>query len=65
MLYPVTGEDAASMIAERLLKAVSISFKVFGHSVQGGASVGLMVVQPGTNPRSGSTMLRRLRAQRS
>jgi diguanylate cyclase (GGDEF)-like protein len=48
MLYPVTGEDEATMVAERLLKAVSISFKVFGHSVQGGASVGLMVVQPGT-----------------
>jgi diguanylate cyclase (GGDEF)-like protein len=48
MLYPVTGEDEAEMVAERLLKAVSISFKVFGHSVQGGASVGLMVVAPGT-----------------
>ena len=48
MLYPVTGEDEAEMAAERMLKAVSISFKVFGHSVQGGASVGLMVVQPGT-----------------
>ncbi|MDH4742958.1 EAL domain-containing protein [Sphingomonas sp. CBMAI 2297] len=48
MLYPVTGEDEATMIAERMLKAVSISFKVFGHSVQGGASVGLMVVQPRT-----------------
>ncbi len=48
MLMPVTGEDEAEMLAERLLKAVSISFKVFGHSVQGGASVGLMVVAPGT-----------------
>ncbi len=48
MLMPVTGEDEAVMLAERLLKAVSISFKVFGHSVHGGASVGLMVVPPGT-----------------
>jgi diguanylate cyclase (GGDEF)-like protein len=48
MLYPVTGEDEAMMIAERLLKSVSITFKVFGHSVQGGASVGLMVVEPGS-----------------
>ncbi|WP_448661659.1 EAL domain-containing protein [Sphingomonas sp. CJ20] len=48
VLMPVTGEDEAVMLCERLLKAVSVSFKVFGHSVQGGASMGLMVVEPGT-----------------
>lgn len=48
MLMPVAGEDEAVMLAERLLRAVSVSFKVFGHSVQGGASIGLMVVEPGT-----------------
>ncbi len=48
MLFEVTGEDEAVMLSERLLKAVSISFKVFGHSVQGGASLGLMVVEPGS-----------------
>jgi diguanylate cyclase (GGDEF)-like protein len=47
LLMHVTGEDEAVMLCERLLKACSVSFKVFGHSVQGGASVGLLVVEPG------------------
>jgi diguanylate cyclase (GGDEF)-like protein len=47
LLMQVEGEDAAVMQCERLLKACSTSFKVFGHSVQGGASVGLIVVEPG------------------
>ena len=48
MLMQVTGEDEAVMLCERLLKACTVTFKVLGHSVQGGASVGLMVVDPGT-----------------
>jgi len=48
LLMQVEGEDAAVMQCERLLKAVSTSFKVFGHSVQGGASLGLIVVEPGS-----------------
>ena len=48
VLLPVAGEDEAVMCSERLLKAVSVSFKVFGHSVQGGASIGLVVIEPGT-----------------
>ncbi|UZK66226.1 GGDEF/EAL domain-containing response regulator [Sphingomonas sp. M1-B02] len=48
MLMQVTGEDEAVMLCERLLKACTISFKVLGHSVQGGASIGLMVVAPDT-----------------
>ncbi|MDV3457490.1 EAL domain-containing protein [Sphingomonas sp. HF-S4] len=48
LLMPVEGEDDAAMQCERLLKAVSTSFKVFGHSVQGGASLGLIVVEPGS-----------------
>lgn len=48
MLMPVSGEDEAVMCCEKLLKACSVSFKVFGHSVQGGASVGLVVVEPGS-----------------
>jgi diguanylate cyclase (GGDEF)-like protein len=47
LLMRVEGEDAAVMQCERLLKACSTSFKVFGHSVQGGASLGLIVVEPG------------------
>ncbi|RYD50596.1 MAG: GGDEF domain-containing response regulator, partial [Sphingomonadales bacterium] len=48
MLMRVTGEDEAVMACERMLKACSVSFKVMGHSVQGGASVGLVVVEPGS-----------------
>ncbi|WP_066801166.1 GGDEF/EAL domain-containing response regulator [Sphingomonas soli] len=48
MLFQVSGEDEAMMASERMLKACSISFKVMGHSVQGGASVGLVVVAPGS-----------------
>ncbi|URW76930.1 EAL domain-containing protein [Sphingomonas donggukensis] len=47
-LFPATGEDEASMICERLLKACATTFSVFGHSVQGGASVGVVVVEPGS-----------------
>ncbi|MDP5280706.1 EAL domain-containing protein [Sphingomonas sp. DG1-23] len=47
LLMQVEGEDDAVMQCERLLRACSASFKVFGHSVQGGASVGLIVVEPG------------------
>ncbi|HET9511098.1 MAG TPA: EAL domain-containing protein [Sphingomonas sp.] len=46
-LFPATGEDEAVMICERLLKACSETFTVFGHSVQGGASLGVVVVDPG------------------
>ncbi|RYY25607.1 MAG: GGDEF domain-containing response regulator [Sphingomonadales bacterium] len=48
MLFDVTGEDEAVMCCEKMLKAVSVSFKVMGHSVQGGASVGVVVIQPGS-----------------
>ncbi|MBN2972408.1 EAL domain-containing protein [Roseomonas aeriglobus] len=47
-LFPATGEDEAVMICERLLKACSDTFTVFGHSVQGGASLGVVVVEPGS-----------------
>jgi len=43
VLLKCTGEDEAVMTCERLIKACSASFKVFGHSVQGGASVGVVV----------------------
>ena len=45
MLMKVTGEDEAVMLCERFIKACSTSFKVFGHSVQGGASIGLVVAE--------------------
>ena len=47
-IFPATGEDDATMTCERLLKACSATFTVFGNSVQGGASIGVVVVEPGT-----------------
>jgi predicted signal transduction protein with EAL and GGDEF domain len=37
------------MTCERLIKACSTSFKVFGHSVQGSASVGVVVIEAGSD----------------
>ncbi|MBX3565309.1 MAG: EAL domain-containing protein [Sphingomonas sp.] len=48
ILFPISGEDDAVMQSERALKSCSASFKVMGHSVQGGASIGLVVVEPGS-----------------
>ncbi|WP_425475243.1 putative bifunctional diguanylate cyclase/phosphodiesterase [Sphingomonas silueang] len=45
VLLPVTGEDDAVMRCERLVQACSTSFRVFGHSVQGAASVGVVIVE--------------------
>ena len=47
VLIKCTGEDEAMMTCERLIKACSTSFKVFGHSVQGSASIGLVAVEAG------------------
>ncbi|MBX3594005.1 EAL domain-containing protein [Sphingomonas sp.] len=47
VLMKVTGEDEAVMACERLLLACSTTFSVFGHSVQGSASAGLVIVGPG------------------
>ena len=47
VLMKVTGEDEAVMAVERLLLACATTFTVFGHSVQGSASAGLVIVQPG------------------
>lgn len=46
-LFPATGEDDATMTCERLLKSCTSTFSVFGHSVQGGASIGVVVIEPG------------------
>jgi diguanylate cyclase (GGDEF)-like protein len=48
LLMKCTGEDEAVMTCERLIKACSTSFKVFGHSVQGSASIGAVLVEAGT-----------------
>ena len=46
------------MCCERLIKACSTSFKVFGHSVQGSASVGVVVAEAGAE-RDATDVMRR------
>ncbi|MEG3179721.1 two-component system response regulator [Sphingomonas sp. LT1P40] len=47
VLMKVAGEGDAVAATERLLLACATTFTVFGHSVQGSASAGLVVVPPG------------------
>jgi diguanylate cyclase (GGDEF)-like protein len=58
ILLKCTGEDEAVMCCERLIKACSISFKIFGHSVQGSASVGVVVAEAGAD-RDATDVMRR------
>jgi diguanylate cyclase (GGDEF)-like protein len=58
MLLKCTGEDEAVMCSERLIKACSTSLKVFGHSVQGSASIGLVVVEADTDSDATDVMRR-------
>jgi diguanylate cyclase (GGDEF)-like protein len=47
ILFDTPGEEAAAMACDRLIAAVSVTVMVFGHSVQGGASAGLIVTEGG------------------
>jgi diguanylate cyclase (GGDEF)-like protein len=43
LMFDTTGADAAVMACDRVVHACSCTLKVFGASVQGGASIGLVV----------------------
>ncbi len=47
ILFETTGEDAAVMACELIVAACAVSVQVFGNSVQGGASAGLVVTEGG------------------
>lgn len=47
ILFDTSGEDAAVMACDRIIAACSVSLQVFGNSVQGGASAGLVVTEGG------------------
>ena len=47
ILFDTPGEDAAVMACDTLIAACSVSIQVFGSSVQGGASAGLVVTNGG------------------
>ncbi|MBD8618490.1 EAL domain-containing protein [Sphingomonas sp. CFBP 13728] len=47
ILFETTGEADAVMACERVVAACSVSLQVFGNSVQGGASAGLVVSEGG------------------
>ncbi len=47
ILFETPGEAAAVMACDRIVAACSVSVQVFGNSVQGGASAGLVVTDGG------------------
>ena len=47
ILFEASGEAAAVMACDRIVAACSVSVQVFGNSVQGGASAGLVVTEGG------------------
>jgi diguanylate cyclase (GGDEF)-like protein len=47
ILFETPGEDAAVMACERVIAACAVSLQVFGNSVQGGASAGVVVTNGG------------------
>ena len=58
LLFDSPGAEAAEMECTRILKACSGTFKVLGNSVQGGASIGLIVTEPGES-RDPTDLMRR------
>ncbi|MEO5866884.1 MAG: EAL domain-containing protein [Sphingomonas sp.] len=49
LMFDTPGEEAAAMVCERIVKACSQVFKIFGHSVEAGASVGFAYIDAGAN----------------
>ncbi len=47
ILFETPGEDAAVMACDRVIAACAVSVQVFGNSVQGGASAGVVVTRGG------------------
>ncbi|WP_242137459.1 GGDEF and EAL domain-containing protein [Sphingomonas sp. TREG-RG-20F-R18-01] len=47
LLFDTPGSEAAEADCARIAKACASTFKVLGHSVQGGASIGLIATEPG------------------
>ena len=58
VLFDTPGDEAAAMACDKLIAAVSTTITVFGHSVQGGASAGL-VVSEGAIGRDPTDVVRR------
>ncbi|WP_010187071.1 two-component system response regulator [Sphingomonas sp. PAMC 26605] len=58
LLFDTPGAEAAEMECQRILKACTGTFKVLGNSVQGGASFGLIVTEPGES-RDPTDLMRR------
>ncbi|PCD04619.1 GGDEF domain-containing response regulator [Sphingomonas spermidinifaciens] len=49
LLFPTPGVEAAVMEAERMIHACAANFRIFGHTLQGSASAGLVVIEPGAD----------------
>ena len=58
LMFESPGAEAAAMECERIIRACATTFRIFGHSVQGGASLGLVYAEP-AGSRDSVDMLRR------
>ena len=45
ILFETAGEEAAVMACEKMLRACAVTLKVFGHSIQASASMGIVVTE--------------------
>ncbi len=46
LLFPTPGEEAGVMACDRILLSINRTFEILGHSVQSGASIGVVVTPP-------------------
>jgi diguanylate cyclase (GGDEF)-like protein len=58
VLFETAGEQAAVMACDRIVTACASSFRILGHSVQGAASIGVVVVE-GEDGRDPVDVMRR------
>ncbi|WP_294046426.1 EAL domain-containing protein [Sphingomonas sp.] len=58
ILFDTPGEQAAVMACDRIVAACATSFRILGHSVQGSASIGVVVVE-GSDARDPVDVMRR------
>ena len=58
VLFETPGEQAAVMACDRIVAACASSFRILGHAVQGGASIGVVVVE-GESGRDPIDVMRR------
>ncbi len=58
ILFDTSDDGAALLAGDRIIAACSVTIRVFGHSVRGGASGGLIVTDGGTDREPGNVLRR-------